>query len=317
MTKGPSLDPGDKRLAVEVEDHPLAYGDFEGTIPKWQYGGGTVQLWDRGYWEPEGKLAPQKQLEKGDLKFTLAGKRLQGSFVLVRMKHDRDGGKRTNWLLIKHRDAHAVDTDGDAVLKADASVASGRTMAAIAEGRGRSPKPFLLAEQAVDADAVWDSKEGLAAEERGNKPVPRRTATRASKASRPPPADLPDFIPPQLCQSVERPPASSGWLHEIKFDGCRIQARVAGGKVTLKTRKGLDWTVNGGRIPGHRGGVKAGQRRWVADMARAPIGALAISRCRDCSGDDLAGFGIGIVGGAWFCSAAAVARRRPTDCLRR
>lgn len=248
VTRGPSLDPADKRLAVEVEDHPLAYGDFEGTIPKGQYGGGTVQLWDRGYWEPEGKLSPQRQLEKGDLKFTLDGKRLKGSFVLVRMKHDRDGGKRTNWLLIKHRDAHAVDSGGDAVLKAETSVASGRTMDAIAAGRGRSPKPFLLAEQAIDAGAVWDSTEGSAADARAGKPARTGPASRTPKAGRTAPAALPDFVPPQLCQSVERPPAGSGWVHEIKFDGYRIQARVTGGKVTLKTRKGLDWTKKFGAV---------------------------------------------------------------------
>src|SRR5688572_24492810 len=89
VTRGPSLNPQDKRLAVEVEDHPLDYGDFEGTIPKGQYGGGTVQLWDRGYWEPIGNLSPQEQLEKGELKFSLEGERLQGSFVIVRMKGDR------------------------------------------------------------------------------------------------------------------------------------------------------------------------------------------------------------------------------------
>lgn len=132
VTKGPSLDPQDKRLAVEVEDHPLDYGDFEGTIPKGQYGGGTVQLWDRGYWEPEGSMSPQQALEKGDLKFTLDGKRLHGSFVLVRMKHDRNGGKRTNWLLIKHRDKYATDGNGDAALAQDRSVASGRSMDKIA-----------------------------------------------------------------------------------------------------------------------------------------------------------------------------------------
>ena len=100
---GPSLDPHDKRLAVEVEDHPLDYGDFEGTIPKGQYGGGTVQLWDRGYWEPDD---PERGFKKGDLKFTLDGEKLHGSWVLVRMRHDRNGGKRTNWLLIKHRDEY-------------------------------------------------------------------------------------------------------------------------------------------------------------------------------------------------------------------
>ena len=114
VTRGPSLDPHDKRLAVEVEDHPLDYGDFEGTIPKGQYGGGTVMLWDRGYWEPEGTKTPEQALAKGDFKFTLEGKRLHGSFVLVRMANDRERGKRTNWLLIKHRDEFAVEANGAA-----------------------------------------------------------------------------------------------------------------------------------------------------------------------------------------------------------
>src|ERR1700726_184135 len=119
VTRGPSLDPADKRLAVEVEDHPLDYGDFEGTIPKGQYGGGTVQLWDRGYWEPEGDRTPEEALASGDFKFMLQGQRLLGSWVLVRMKHDRAGGKRTNWLLIKHSDEHAREGDASAVLAAD------------------------------------------------------------------------------------------------------------------------------------------------------------------------------------------------------
>jgi bifunctional non-homologous end joining protein LigD len=143
VTRGPSTDPADKRLAVEVEDHPLDYGDFEGTIPEGEYGGGNVLLWDRGYWLPEGDLSPEQGLEKGDLKFILKGKRLQGSWVLVRMKHDRMGGKRTNWLLIKHRDAFASDGHGDAVLEQDHSIASGRSMAQIAEGKGRAPRPFM------------------------------------------------------------------------------------------------------------------------------------------------------------------------------
>src|SRR3954463_3203016 len=127
VTRGPSLNPADKRLAVEVEDHPLDYGDFEGTIPKGQYGGGTVQLWDRGYWLPEGD--PHEGLKRGDLKFALAGERLSGSWVLVRMKWDRKGGKRTNWLLIKHRDAAAEESsDSGIVDRNPKSVASGRTL---------------------------------------------------------------------------------------------------------------------------------------------------------------------------------------------
>jgi bifunctional non-homologous end joining protein LigD len=237
VTKGPSLDPHDKRLAVEVEDHPLAYGDFEGTIPKGEYGGGTVQLWDRGFWKPEGKLSAQRQFEKGDLKFTLEGERLRGSFVLVRMRGDRDGGKRTNWLLIKHRDEHAVEGDGEAVLRADTSVASGRKMAAIAAGKGRSPKPFLLADNVLAADAEWDSRKGLAAKQRRDaETAPQKHEARMTKT------EMPFFIAPQLCRSVERPSNGDDWVHEIKFDGYRVQMRVEAGKVTLKTRKGLDWT---------------------------------------------------------------------------
>ena len=93
VTRGPSLDPHDKRLAVEVEDHPLDYGDFEGTIPKGEYGGGTVMLWDRGFWVPEGDKSAPQSLRDGELKFILAGEKLRGGWVLVRMRHDRNGGK--------------------------------------------------------------------------------------------------------------------------------------------------------------------------------------------------------------------------------
>ena len=241
VTRGPSLDPADKRLAVEVEDHPLDYGDFEGTIPKGQYGGGTVQLWDRGYWEPDGDRTPEDALASGDFKFVLDGERLHGGWVLVRMKHDRDGGKRTNWLLIKHRDEYARDGNGEAVLAEDRSVASGRPMAAIAAGKGRGPKPFVMAVARADADAVWDSNQGLASEKRKQrKPLPAINAA--------PSGELPDFIAPQLCQAVARPPSGSGWLHEIKFDGYRVHLRVQGGQATLRTRKGLDWTSKFGAI---------------------------------------------------------------------
>jgi len=235
VTKGPSLDSHDKRLAVEVEDHPLDYGDFEGTIPKGEYGGGTVMLWDRGYWEPEGSKSPEQALQKGDFKFTLDGDRLQGSFVLVRMR-GREGEKRTNWLLIKHNDEHAVDRDGEAVLtRNDTFVASGRSMETIAAGKGRKPKPFMTEGGQIKADAVWDSSEGLAADQRKGGASKKKSKSPASKA--------PQFIPPQLCDTVERPPAGDGWIHEIKFDGYRVQMAIANGKVTLKTRKGLDWTV--------------------------------------------------------------------------
>lgn len=249
VTKGPSLDPADKRLAVEVEDHPLDYGDFEGTIPKGQYGGGTVQLWDRGYWLSDD---PDKGLRKGDLKFALAGEKLKGEWVLVRMKHDRTGGKRTNWLLIKHRDEFAREGKKNNILDDEASVASGRTIPQIAEGKGRKPTPFMTAKN-VAADAVWDSRKGLAAEERNagkgtaatkykagrKKGMPRtiRKSLPSAAASK-----MPAFIAPQLCKSVTQPPATEGWIHEIKFDGYRVQMRVQDGEVTLGTRKGLDWT---------------------------------------------------------------------------
>jgi bifunctional non-homologous end joining protein LigD len=235
VTRGPSLDPHDKRLAVEVEDHPLDYGDFEGTIPKDQYGGGTVQLWDRGYWDSED---PERGFKKGDLKFNLHGDKLHGSWVLVRMRHDRNGGKRTNWLLIKHRDEYAKEGEENDVLEEDRSVASGRTMKQIADGKGNAPKPFMSAKNGkAKADAVWHSNRGEAADARAKakaKPVKQAQTSRIDS--------IPDFVAPQLCTSVERPPSGEGWGHEIKFDGYRVQLRVEDGKATLKTRKGLDWT---------------------------------------------------------------------------
>ena len=233
VTRGPSNDPADKRLAVEVEDHPLDYGDFEGTIPARQYGGGTVQLWDRGYWTPEGPKSPEQSLLSGDLKFVLDGERLHGSWVLVRMKRDRNGGKRTNWLLIKHRDASARSDGGAELLAEDRSVASGRAMSEIAAGKGRAPKPFMMASaKGARADAVWTSKEE---EARRPEKAPVKPPGRAVKR-------IPDFVEPQLARLVESPPVEAGWGHEVKLDGYRLQLRVAGGKATLKTRTALDWT---------------------------------------------------------------------------
>jgi bifunctional non-homologous end joining protein LigD len=240
VTKGPSLDPRDKRLAVEVEDHPLDYGDFEGTIPKGQYGGGTVQLWDRGYWESDD---PEGGYKRGDLKFTLYGEKLHGSWVLVRMRNDRSGGKRTNWLLIKHRDEFAKEGKANDVLEADQSVASGRTMDQIASGKGKAPKPFMTAKSnRVGADAVWHSNRDDAAEARAES---KTAASRSASAKQPKGkkvAAMPDFVAPELCISVDRPPNGEGWGHEIKFDGYRVQLRVEDGEARLKTRKGLDWT---------------------------------------------------------------------------
>nr|WP_295109175.1 DNA ligase D [uncultured Caulobacter sp.] len=220
VTRGPSRDPHDKRLAVRVEDHPLAYGDFEGTIPDGQYGGGAVMLWDRGWWAPEPGFDLEKGLKKGEIKLVFAGERMKGGWVLVRINNDKKGGKRENWLLIKHRDAFAIEGDLDFLEDTSFSIASGRTMDKIAAGKGRAPKPFMT-DAGPAPDAVWNSK-----------------AAKPEKAA----AGMPDFVPPQLCRLVDRPPGGGGWAHEIKFDGYRMQLRVEGGKAALRTRTGLDWS---------------------------------------------------------------------------
>jgi bifunctional non-homologous end joining protein LigD len=208
-----------------------------------------VQLWDRGYWLPEPTVDPKQALRKGVLKFALAGERLQGSWVLVRLKR-REREKRDSWLLIKHDDAYAVTGDGDAALESDRSVASGRSMAEISAGRGRKPRPFML-RQALPANATWSSNRGTA-------PAVAQRAKRASTASahrkaariRRTPAvsgrplrRLPEFIEPQLCRLVTRAPSGAGWAHEVKLDGYRMQLRIENGRTTLRTRKGLDWTA--------------------------------------------------------------------------
>jgi bifunctional non-homologous end joining protein LigD len=250
VTRGPSLDPHDRRLAVEVEDHPLDYGDFEGTIPKGQYGGGTVQLWDRGYWAPEkGFENIDRALQKGELKFVMEGERLHGGWVIVRLRDD-EKAKRHNWLLIKHRDEAATDGNGGALAEEDRSVASGRTMAQIAAGAGKSATPFMTAAK-TDADAVWQSRENAASTAAASPKV----AAKAGKSKRPKSvAEMPAFVEPQLCKSVEKPPTGEGWAHEIKFDGYRMQLRTEAGKSTLLTRKGLDWSAKFAAI------VKAGAK---------------------------------------------------------
>jgi bifunctional non-homologous end joining protein LigD len=174
---------------------------------------------------------PHEGLKKGDFKFVLEGERLHGSWVLVRMKWDRTGGKRTNWLLIKHRDEAAHEGDDDKLLADPKSVASGRTLKEIALGTGRAPTPFMTAKKRT-AGAVWDSKKKGG----GETTAPTRTA-KPKKISA-----MPRFVEPQLAKLVEQPPGGSGWAHEVKFDGYRLQLRVENGKAVLRTRKGLDWT---------------------------------------------------------------------------
>jgi bifunctional non-homologous end joining protein LigD len=241
VTRGPSLDPHDRRLAVEVEDHPLDYGDFEGTIPKGQYGGGSVMLWDRGYWAPEpGFETVDKALAKGELKFVMEGERMHGGWVLVRLRGD-EKSKRNNWLLIKHRDEGAVD--GGASKGEDRSIASARSMEEIARGEGAAPTPFMTA-KGGEADAVWQShananSTAAAAPKTSPAKKPAKAGRKSAKAA---PDAMPAFVDPQLCKSSATPPRGPQWAHEVKFDGYRMQLRTLGGKAVLLTRKGLDWS---------------------------------------------------------------------------
>ncbi|WP_312410113.1 DNA ligase D [Shinella sp.] len=236
VTRGPSLVPSDKRLAVHVEDHPLAYGDFEGTIPKGEYGGGTVIVWDRGTWEPIGDA--RKAYAKGHLEFTLDGEKLHGRWHLVRM-HGKPGEKRENWLLIKGDDEFAVaEGEDDLLEKRPQSVKTGRDIADVA---GEEPG--------------WSSKTGRIRKSSKAKKQEKAAEVEETATKAPDPSDmkgarkgkLPDFLPPTLATLASAPPAGERWLHEIKFDGYRLQARIEAGRVKLLTRSGLDWTKKFGK----------------------------------------------------------------------
>jgi bifunctional non-homologous end joining protein LigD len=237
VTRGPSLDPAEKRLAVHVEDHPLEYGGFEGTIPKGEYGGGTVILWDRGSWEPVGD--PHKGYAKGHLEFELKGEKLRGRWHLVKMQ-GKPREKRENWLLIKAEDEEARPSGAPDILEESPdSVKTGR---AIADVAGEEPG--------------WSSKTGKI--ERSSKKKPR--AERDEEAAEPAPAlpdpatitgakkaALPGFVEPALATLAATPPSGERWIHEIKFDGYRLQAHLGAGRVKLSTRMGLDWTKKFGK----------------------------------------------------------------------
>ncbi len=216
VTRGPSLDPDEKRLAVRTEDHPLSYATFEGTIPAGEYGGGTVMLWDRGTWAPiAGKSA--RDLDKGHLHFTLDGERMKGEWLLIRLK-PRAKEKRENWLLRKINDAYAGGTD-TLVEGALTSVATGRTMADIAEGKTATAK--------------------APARKPARKPAPAAKPRKGRSGANTP---LPAFREPQLCTLVDSVPAGTGWLHEVKYDGYRALVAIGDGKAKVHTRSGLDWT---------------------------------------------------------------------------
>ena len=236
VTRGPSLVPGEKRLAVEVEDHPIEYNKFEGTIPKGEYGGGTVMIWDRGSWQPEAD--PHKGLKKGHLAFVLDGEKLHGGWHLVRM-HRRANEKRNNWLLIKqHDDAERAAGDKDILEQKPRSVASGRTMDEIAKG---APKKKVAKEKASPA------RKGTGRRAQANAAaILRRTKEfmgAQDKIAKTPRAALPAFVEPALATLADKAPEAGNWIHEIKFDGYRVQARLDNGKVRLLTRRGLDWTA--------------------------------------------------------------------------
>lgn len=227
VTRGPSLDPDDKRLAVRTEDHPLAYAEFEGSIPMGEYGGGTVMLWDKGTWEPiAGKSA--KDIEKGHLHFVLHGTRMKGEWILIRLK-PRPGEKRENWLLRKIADDHA-GTGDNLVERELSSVLTGRSMAEI--GGDAEGTQSLAGKRGKAFDAVMGQAAKHNAKLVGNAKAPAKS--RAGK--------LPSFRSPQLATLVDAVPAGNGWMHEIKFDGYRAIIAVAGGKVKVFTRSGLDWT---------------------------------------------------------------------------
>jgi bifunctional non-homologous end joining protein LigD len=219
VTRGPSLDPAQKRLAVRTEDHPVDYATFEGIIPKGHYGAGTVMLWDRGGWEPIGD--PHEGLAKGKLVFRLFGERLKGRWALVRFKGQKKGD-RENWLLIKEVDEE-VDRERDILLEHDESVASGRDLDAIA-----TAQPPRAAKRQARA--------------RSSKAKPKtsaKTGTKSGRARKPP-----GFVKPELATLVDAPPAGEGWLFEMKFDGYRVQVAAAGDRARLYTRNGHDWTAH-------------------------------------------------------------------------
>ena len=243
VTKGPSYDPADKRLAVQVEDHPIEYGGFEGTIPKGQYGGGTVMVWDEGTWEPHGDA--EQGLREGHLKFTLHGEKLKGDWVLVRMKGWSERASKPNWLLIKERDKFARTGQKRAVTEASPnSVVTGRTMEEIA----------------ADDDHVWNSDKAASKQAKTKETVKLRKKEMKSAAAPVksvrrsldgvPRENFPNFISPQLALATKEPPNTDAWLHELKLDGYRIQIYLRETKTRGKfvrsarlfTRNGLDWT---------------------------------------------------------------------------
>ncbi len=217
IPKGPSENPDEKRLAVHVEDHPVEYGKFEGTIPKGEYGGGTVMLWDRGTWMPNQDV--DEALAKGKISFQLHGERLRGNWALVRLRK-RSAKDKDNWLLIKENDDEVRRKGKLFVERELTSVSTGRTMDEIAAGK-RGKK-------------VWHSGSNKKKDQSAPDESRRKTQQLTGRA--------PPFVSPQLATLVDAPPAGKEWLHEIKYDGYRAIASLGGGGVKIRTRNGHDWT---------------------------------------------------------------------------
>jgi bifunctional non-homologous end joining protein LigD len=217
VPKGPSLDPKNKRLAVHVEDHPLGYGSFEGSIPEGQYGAGDVIVWDRGIWQPHGD--PRETYKAGKLKFTLIGEKLTGDWALVRT-HLQGSGDKEQWLLIKEKDEAVRSADEyDIVADKPESVVSGATV-----GEGRASAKSSTRKSAAAAPVAEKKPAGKTAK----KPAAKKTA-------------IPQKLSPQLATLMDTPPEGE-WLYEIKFDGYRIMTRILDGEVRMITRNGHDWT---------------------------------------------------------------------------
>ena len=225
ITKGPSPDSSIKRLAVRTEDHPMAYAEFEGSIPPGEYGGGTVMLWDRGTWAPVAGKS-WKDIDQGHLHFTLDGARMKGEWLLIRLK-PRGKEKRENWLLRKINDGFAGK--GDPLVERElTSVLTGRSMAEIAADAGGSHSLAGKKGTAFAAEMSSAAKHNAA-----KAPKVKRRMKQAAK---------PKFHALQLATLVDAVPAGNGWMHEIKFDGYRALIAAKGSDVTVWTRNGKDWT---------------------------------------------------------------------------
>lgn len=235
VTRGPSLVAGDRRLAVGVEDHPLDYATFEGTIPKGSYGGGSVIVWDQGSWSPIGN--PETALAKGHLEFTLDGEKLKGRWHLIRMQA-KPRESRENWLLIKGDDSFARESgEPDILEERPESVLTGREIDAVdAEGPEVPAAESPRTKRRTAPGSKTKAKTLPDPEPEDAAPTGPTAATGARKAR------MPDFVAPMLATLARSAPAGEEWLHEIKFDGYRLQARIAERKARLLTRSGLDWT---------------------------------------------------------------------------